>query len=595
MRRTSQDSGPTCRLANTLALLVGYLGVTVWRTWPLAAHLTTHLPNTLLGSKFDGRFPIWTLAYETHALTTAPLGFADANIYHPAGDALFYGPAALGALPFFAPTFLLSGNPFLAINVMLIVCVALTALGLHLAVQQWTRSALAGLLAAAALLTNTWIFSWVPAVPHYAALACFPWIILFACDRSMHWRGALTLVPLIVLQCLTDVVYVAPVVLVALGLIALGRISRRPSRTAGLHLLGALAVSLLLLLPVYLRYAAVRAQSPLLEHQSLWTTPAPQAWFIPPLRIGWSGLIWPDPATGGHGPADASPVMLALILVGLVCVLFGRARDSQPRTGWTHGFLWTAVGLVMSAPYLALFNAAPMASPLFQALFHWTPWLFAVVRTPQRFAVAALMGLAMLTGVGFAQCARELQLRVRFRWAGALLAVLTVGLLYLDRRPPRTTPFPIVAIATLRPSLLDAIRHTPGPLLELPVGGTITADNTIPEKFRIATAQAEAMCRSIFHWRPILNGYSSFWPVGYPERMALASRLPDPQALDALRRTSGLTSVLVRLPGLPPAERLMWLRFAETGGRSDLRLVARDDNELLFDVPPADASPPPPG
>jgi hypothetical protein len=91
------------------------------------------------------------------------------------------------------------------------------------------------------------------------------------------------------------------------------------------------------------------------------------------------------------------------------------------------------------------------------------------------------------------------------------------------------------------------------------------------------------MYRSIFHWRPLLNGYNSYWPVGFPERMALAAKLPDREALAALRRETGLTNIVVALSGLSLADQEQWERLAVTG-RDDLRLVVHDGNELLFAV-----------
>src|SRR5262249_39807757 len=96
---------------------------------------------------------------------------------------------------------------------------------------------------------------------------------------------------------------------------------------------------------------------------------------------------------------------------------------------------------------------------------------------------------------------------------------------------------------------------------------------------------ARAMFRSIVHWRPLLNGYSSYWPSGFPERMAEAARPPDAGALDTLRTTTGLTSVLVDLDELDPGARVRWLALATTP-ETHLRLVARDEHALLFDVTP---------
>src|SRR5262245_24670064 len=143
--RTSSGVSPAGRLrlaslARVLGLLAVYVALTVWRTWPLATRLTTHVPD----ASFDALFPLWALAYETHALTTGPLRFPDANIYHPAPGTAFYGPTTLGTVPLFAPTFLLTGNPFLAINLTIIGAIALSALGLHLVVRRMTGSHLGG-------------------------------------------------------------------------------------------------------------------------------------------------------------------------------------------------------------------------------------------------------------------------------------------------------------------------------------------------------------------------------------------------------------------------------------------------------------------
>ena len=61
-------------------------------------------------------------------------------MYYPTRYALFYGSTAFGALPYFAPTYLISGNPVLALNLVLLSCVALTAWTLHIVVARWTGS-----------------------------------------------------------------------------------------------------------------------------------------------------------------------------------------------------------------------------------------------------------------------------------------------------------------------------------------------------------------------------------------------------------------------------------------------------------------------
>ena len=100
--------------ARGLPLLLVYVVIAGWLAWPLPAYMTTSLPCTTFVCTYDTIYTAWVLAYETHALTTAPAQLYEANIYHPEHSALLYGPTSLGALPFFAPTFLATGNPALS-------------------------------------------------------------------------------------------------------------------------------------------------------------------------------------------------------------------------------------------------------------------------------------------------------------------------------------------------------------------------------------------------------------------------------------------------------------------------------------------------
>src|SRR6185369_7490595 len=128
--------------------------------------------------------------------------------------------------------------------------------------------------------------------------------------------------------------------------------------------------------------------------------------------------------------------------------------------------------------------------------------------------------------------------------------------------------YPLQAVIAPDAPMIALLRRSTGPLVELPV--PITAGNRIAHQ-----PQAEAMYRSIFHWRPILNGYSGYWPRGFPERMALARALPDASALESLRRETGLTQVLVHLGALPTAERVRWTAVAAGRGNPALHLAGR--------------------
>src|SRR5262249_50079750 len=151
----------------------------------------------------------------------------NANIYHPTPHALFYGPTGFGALPLFAPVYLTTANPTLATNVLLLGGVALTATAIHMVAARWTGSALAGLVAASTLLTTRWmLWEWIPTAPHAAVLFYFPSIILLASDPGPRRRTLVALAVLAALQCLADITYVAPAVLVPLGTLGVWRLLR---------------------------------------------------------------------------------------------------------------------------------------------------------------------------------------------------------------------------------------------------------------------------------------------------------------------------------------------------------------------------------
>jgi hypothetical protein len=165
----------------------------------------------------------------------------------------------------------------------------------------------------------------------------------------------------------------------------------------------------------------------------------------------------------------------------------------------------------------------------------------------------------------------------------ALLAAAVVGGAWLTwAGGPTHGRYPVQPAIPREDWLVDALAAHPGPLLEMPVG---------PGAFE----HAFAMYRAIYHRQPILNGHSGYWPADFPPRLAVACRVPDPDAVRELRRTTGLATVLVHLDRAPPVpspapydcERWDadgWRAIAARGGDGPLRLLARHGESLLFEV-----------
>jgi hypothetical protein len=593
--RAIDRPGGGVRPTTLLAALPCYAAVVVWLTWPLATHLRTHLPDTWIACRFDLLQMTWALAYQTHALLTAPTTLADANIYHPAPHALFYGDPGFGALPWFLPTFVATGNPALASNLLFLGSIALTAWALHVVVARFTDSTAGGVVAAWTFLTTRWVlWTWGPAVPNYAVLVYLPFVIWLTATPRTDRRSLTALLALVILQGLTTIYVLVPMLL-WLGLVAAARTARATTRRAGLGLGAVVASAAVVLAVANVGFWIVRRENPSIITQSPWYTTEQRSWTALP----W-GLLGPG------GPTGVPLVVCVVIAAGAASALL-RERGARRSPAWTHATFWTVLGVWLSlTPTVRWFDRPVTLSP-----FVLSSWL-AVLRKPDRLGVVALLGLALLAGTAFAECARRVHARLGAWAPGALLLPVVFAMYFQYTRgtgtpaalgvAPLPAAYPIVATPTL--PLRDALEQSRGPLLELPSTWKL-AGHQRP----LQTANASAMYRSIFHHHPILNGYDGYWPAGFPERMALADTLPDANALARLRADTGLALILVHADEIGSFERGMcleyaragvavpdcrrdigladraaWLALARDGGRDDLRLLAREGDELLFGV-----------
>jgi hypothetical protein len=281
-----------------------------------------------------------------------------------------------------------------------------------------------------------------------------------------------------------------------------------------------------------------------------------------PLEVPW----W---SRGNAGPLGVGHASLFLVAAGAVAALARRRRmPARIARAWRHGGLWLAVGVLLSVPSVVVFDRGPYPSPVFLAATWASRDLVELFRWTQRLGAGALAGLLVLIGAGFATLAgRWASTRPMVTWSAAGVVAVLLLLEPRPHVPPGAYPLHSAAAGDAR--LLDALRAGHGPLLELPV----------PDGGFLAPPQADALYRSIEHRRPVLNGYSSYYPAGFAERMALADRLPDAAALDALVRETGLTQIVVRVGAAP-----VWGQLAAGGGDARLRLATRGPEWLLFDV-----------
>lgn len=547
------------RFLSAVSTLAVYGAAAVWWSWPLARDARAALPDPGGSGKllFDTLFNAWVLAWETHALATAPAMLTSANAFHPTAHALFYGPTAFGVLPLFAPVYLASGSALLSLNATLVGGIALTAWGVHRVLLVWTGSQAAGVVGGAALLASTWLWSTMAYAPYITMLAPMPWIVHLVARGPATRRAAAVLGALIAWQLLVDPIQYAVAVGVPLAGVAAWRARRAATRPAALRMAVALAGALACASPVYAGYLAVRLENPELAQQTTWRThlPAEEGEVMGTLLRRMLHDLPADAALESSWPR------LAAVALGL---LLARRRKAWT-PAWEAAAAWTAVGLVGTVLLLPVSHFLLLAA-------------FGALRSLHRIHADAVVGVPLLLGLTFATVAPAAGASRRGRALAGIAAVAAAAALLGQASLRRSGAYPLAAVASPAPDLLPLLHMGRGALLELPA-----PQAGAPGYPR---GHAEAMYRSTFHWRPLLNGYASFWPAAFPQRMDLVAQLPDRDALAALVRETGLELVLVRLRDMPPWQRAVWTdpkRVREAG----LDTLARRDEEWLYIVSPA--------
>jgi len=551
------------------AAATAYVALALWVTWPLPRRLGDHVVDTVaLQGPFgwlalaDILLVVWALAWDVHALVTAPLSLFDANVFHPARWALARSDHFLGNLPLFAPIYLASHNPVLAHQALLMLAFPLSALAMCLAVATWTGSFTAGFIAGLQFGFAPWRFVQLAHVQLVSTLF-LPLLLLcaWATVRTGSPRAWLGVVVLAGLQALCSVY---------LGLAAFA--------AAGAMVVGTWLVAP----PGSWRRAAAAAGA-------LGLAAAPVvalAWpYISLARIGAIPRVPPIPTTLGMPLelAAAHPLRTYLLhrrpdsadgyyFLGWSCVALAALGALARRRQRAAGRSGTVEGAPPRAGLLTLLLAGWLLSlgyawrlPGGELLPLPLGWLarvlpgFASFRAPVRLGIIVALGAAALAGIGYARI--EACLRRR-RWRAALAVV--VGAVSVFEGVPSAIPLRPVAVGSQVPEVYRWLAaQPPGPVLELPVG---FLDHDFLGDGAAVRWQSGYQYFSTAHWRPLLNGYSGYPPESFFFLMAIARRLPARDALQDLVDLSGLRWLIVHRGSLGPEARKIWEEWEDEGG-----------------------------
>jgi hypothetical protein len=270
-------------------------------------------------------------------------------------------------------------------------------------------------------------------------------------------------------------------------------------------------------------------------------------------------------------------LLRSAVAFALVLLLSPAARTRAAAVLRDRGFflagLIAAFWLSLGPSPQALGRPLDLVAP-YRALYEYVPG-FDGVRVPARFAMVVAFMLAVLGGYGAAWLARRQAGRgiVIAMAAAFLLESTAVPFLVNGMTPPKgfNPPEPRIYRPGRAPAIYAEVRRQAGNgvLAELPLG--------YPD------FDLRAMYYSIVHWRPILNGYSGFYPPHYG-RLAFAlgeiPRHPD-VSLGALA-AAGATHVLVHESAYLGSEGAETSAALRQLGATE---VYRDGSDVLLALP----------
>jgi len=578
MEPTASGTKKISLVIECATVLVVAVAFTLWLTYPLAFRMASRAIELL-----DSQLNAYLQAWVTHALSTHAVLF-DTNMFYPARDTLALSENMLGTQFVFAPVYLLTGNPILASNSVILSSFIFCALTMYLLVRYATASPWASAVAAT-------VFAFAPVrlsqLAHMQLLSMYwmPLIVLFLYRyvQTCKLKDLFGLSISVLMQILCSL-YLGYMALLVAFCFFTGIAVTRP-QLLKVKVMGSLALSTILvgilLIPLVTHYRRLEATSLNPEYNSASTIDASASPIASYLE--GSGRVYGhifdrfhsvDLDWEKHLFIGFVPLLMALLSLGLC----RRKREdisradtcpSSPldrvrRNELVRALLWGAAITVFCSyvlslgPILRVLDRPSHIRLPFFWLQKWVPGV-GTFRVPARFGLTLMLGLAVLSGIGFLRLLCSTEQRLGHRSVGVRVA-LTSAVLMLVGVEFNLSLTPLAQVMTpdhLAPEYKWLKLHPPNtPILEVPMAA---GDGSIDYYTQVAYIFA-----STYHWHQLANGYSGHLPPTFSEMFELAKAMParEPSSLLA---GLGVRYVVVHTRRLSEEEVERWREAAVEG------------------------------
>jgi hypothetical protein len=509
----------------------------------------------------DGKFSVWNVAWVAHALVDDPLNVFNANIFHPRRGTLAYSEANLVAGAFAAPVYAVTRNPLAAHNAAVFVILVLAFISMWALVRHLSGSSTGAIVAGTA-------FAFAPYVAAKTAhvqllmVWVFP-LVLLAFHRLVEAPGARRGVVLglaLVLAALSCGYYGIFAGL-ALGLAAIWfAAGHAEPRRYWLGLIVAVVVSAAAVAPVLKPYLDLRSQAGARRAVNLDEardySANLRAYLSSPSRLHeWVG----DRLLTNLGPPKEGlfPGLLLTVFAALGVWFTARGGAAGRWTDPTSSRRIVSFYVVLAG--LAAWASIGPAAGLYSLIAQTMPFM-SFLRAPARFGAVVLFALAVLAGYGLARV-----VSTRRTW---LAAVLTAAV--------------AVEVAAIPWDL-----HEPDPLPEayrrlatLPRGGVV--EYHFPYRSTDLFRHTRYMFDSIWHWQPLINGYSDYIPQDFRDMAIPINGFPDAESFKILRAHDAKYVVVHWDTYGEGSRQTLLARFPPY--KESLRLIVQEGDTWLFEI-----------
>ena len=568
-RETVSSTAPQGdKRGSALAAVGFFVAVSVWLTWPLAPRF-----GSGLSSSPDSLLNAWALAWNFHILPRDPFSLFDANIFAPRPDTLAYSEHMMGITVLVGPVFWATNNLVLTYNVAFFGSFVLSGLGMFLLTRELTKNGWAALVAGTIFLAAPYRFQHLVQL-QLLTYQWFPFVFWclyrFLRGGGLGWLGGVVIFSLLqILSCNYYAMYLVIAVLLFGVLLCLetARASSTPQSTRSLPdarltkstamqlVLGAICVGVVAL-PFFIPYERNRDRGFYRRYEDTVHYSATPSEYLTPSAFNDAPHIRWLP----RGRKALFPGFVAVLLAAAGAVAGARER----RLFWQFGVALLLVGFVLSlGPETRVLGVRiPLPYRLFQLHFPG----FNGMRVPARIATLALVGGSMLA----AFAARALLDHAgRFRNAAGVGLVALLLFEYqtssLDRVVPEALPIPAAHrwLATAK---------SPGAVLVLPIheGEEIVRESSY-------------MYYSTSHFKPLVNGYSGWWPNDYWELVGRLRHFPTSRILRFLRERAPVRYVVIHYSEIPEPRRRQ-LESAMERYRERIPERFRDGEIVVYEI-----------